>query len=128
MKGALRLSSSDRQHFMCALYSVFYRDKDINQVERDVLKIFNHHFDVSATDYKSYVHIKEDDIAAEINAIADVKIRIYFMRIIHDVYREEIKTWFNGPETSHAIKFRVMYNRLKGLVIVTESDTGRRSN
>ena len=35
------------------------------------------------------------------------------MRIIHDVYQEEIQFWFKGPGTDDAKQFSVMYGYLQ---------------
>ena len=51
--------------------------------------------------------------AKEINAIQDVRVRVYFMRIIHEVYQEEIQFWFKGPATDDATRFSAMYGYLQ---------------
>ena len=123
MQKALQLSKEDKMRFMRALYSIFVRDKHINPTERAVLHLLNQCFNISTSDYQHYVHINVADIAKEINAIKDVRVRVYFMRIIHDTYREEIlgvwkknqdliegiQGFFNGPTTDHAKKFKIMY-------------------
>ena len=35
------------------------------------------------------------------------------MRIIHDVYQEEIQFWFKGPGTGDAVQFSAMYGYLR---------------
>ena len=89
MQKPLQLTEKEQLRFMRALYSVFYRDKQINSTERPVLNLLNRCFNMSTSDYQHYVHVNVADIAKEINAIQDVRVRIYFMRIIHDVYLEE---------------------------------------
>lgn len=116
MNKGFQLSREDRLHFMRALYSVFRRDHDVNEVEQRVLDTLNQIFCLHANDYKHYVHVNTEDIANEINAVADIRVRIYFLRIIHDVYRKEVQVWFKGPESGHAIKFRSMYAKLESQV------------
>jgi hypothetical protein len=65
------------------------------------------------------VYSNAAEIAREVNAIADVRVRIYFMRIVHDVYKEEITVWFRGPDSDHAVKLRKIYADLQRLVEVT---------
>ena len=89
MQKPLQLTKEEKLCFMRALYSIFYRDRGINTSERSVLDLLNRCFDISTNDYQHYVHVNVADIAKEINAISDVRVRIYFMRIIHDVYLEE---------------------------------------
>ena len=123
MQQPLQLNKEEKLRFMRALYSIFVHDKHVNSTERAVLHLLNQCFDISTSDYQHYVHIKVADIAKEINAIRDVRVRVYFMRIIHDTYREEIlgmwkmnqdliegiQGFFNGPTTDHAKKFKTMY-------------------
>lgn len=116
MEKPLSLSKNEQMCFMRAVYSVFYRDKEINDIEKDVLRILNRCFELSEKDYEYYVHQNADDIAKEINKIKDIRVRIYFMRIIHDVYREEIKKWFKGRDTENAKKFRSIYWDLKNKI------------
>ena len=113
MQQSLQLSKEEKMRFMRALYSIFFRDNHINSLERSVLNLLNQCFDISTSDYQYYVHVKVEGIAKEINAIQDMRVRIYFMRIIHDIYREEIQHIFNGPTTDHAKKFKIMYAFLK---------------
>ena len=128
MQTALRLNETEKFRFMRALYSVFYRDQDINAIEKSVLATLNQVLDVSLGNYDHYVHNDVKEIAREVNGIADIRVRIYFMRIIHDVYLEEIKLWFKGPETKHAIRLRSIYTDLQGLVDVATTNTNTRSN
>ncbi|WP_428354988.1 hypothetical protein [Methyloprofundus sp.] len=109
MQLPLQLTKEEQLGFMRALYSVFYRDKQINSTERPVLNLLNRCFDMSTSDYRHYVHVNVGDITKEINAIADVRVRIYFMRVIHDVYRKEIKHLFTGQAADHAKKFKIIY-------------------
>ena len=118
MQNALMLDEAERLRFMRALYSIFWRDENVNALEQCVLEMLDAVFGVSTGDYKHFVYSKAAGIAGEINKISDVRARIYFMRIIHDVYLEEIKVWFNGPESDHAVKFRRLYADLTGLVNV----------
>ncbi|MBT5222624.1 MAG: hypothetical protein HON51_09570 [Gammaproteobacteria bacterium] len=90
MQQPLQLTKEEQLRFMRALYSVFYRDKQINSTARSVLDLLNQCFHMSTNDYQHYVHVNVADIAKEINAISDSRVRIYFMRIIHDVYLKEI--------------------------------------
>ncbi len=113
MQQPLQLNKEEKLHFMRALYSVFFRDNKINAIEQSVLHLLNQCFGVSTSDYQHYVHVKVEGIAKEINAIQDVRVRVYFMRIIHDVYNEEIMEFFRGPTTDHAKKFRIMYGFLQ---------------
>jgi hypothetical protein len=113
MDKPLVLSKDEQICFMRAIYSVFFRDENINDTEKSVLRLLNECFNLSTKDYKHYVHINEVDIAKEINSINDIRVRVYFMRIILDVYREEIKEWFKGAETDHAKQFRKMYDYLQ---------------
>lgn len=116
MGSAFRLDVDERLRMMRAIYSVFWRDAEINAVERGVLTTLNQTLGLHTKDYKGYVHTRSADIAREVNGIADVRVRVYFMRLIHDVYLEEIKIWFKGPETEHAVRFRQIYADLRGLV------------
>ena len=68
---------------------------------------------ISISDYQHYVHVNVADIAKEINAIQDVRVRVYFMRIIYDVYHEETQYWFKGPATDDAKRFTAMYGYLR---------------
>ena len=111
MDKPLELSKDDQLRLMRSLYSVFYRDEKINDIEQSVLSLFNNCFDLKTKDY----------IANEINLIKDVRVRIYFMRIILDVYREEIKEWFNGASKDHALQFRKMYNSLQNGINITSN-------
>lgn len=116
---ALQLDEAERLRFMRALYSVFFRDQQINAVERGVLNTLNALFKLKTGDYQHYVHGNAAEIAHELNGIADVRVRIYFMRIVHDVYRREIMDWLRGPESGHAVKLRAIYSDLQRLVEVT---------
>ncbi len=109
----LKLSKEEKMRFMRALYSVFIRDGSLNDAEHPVLRSLNDCFDISISDYQHYVHVKVADIAKEINAIQDVRVRVYFMRIIYDVYHEETQFWFKGPFTDDAKRFKVMYGYLQ---------------
>ena len=113
MQKPLQLTEQEQLRFMRALYSIFYRDKSINTYESTVLNLLNQCFDMSTNDYQHYVHVNVNDIAKEINAISDVRVRIYFMRIIIDVYHKEIQELFSGPRTDHAKKFCAMYRFLQ---------------
>jgi hypothetical protein len=118
MFDALELNEEDRMRLMRAVYSVFWRDDQINGVERSVLTALNQLFDLHVKDYDIPFR-RAVDIAKEVNAIRNVRARIYFMRIIHDVYKKEITDiWFMGPETDHAKKFRIIYADLQNLVCV----------
>ena len=116
MDKPLVLSKDEQIRFMRAIYSVFFRDEKINDTEKSVLSLLNNCFNLSTKDYKHYVHTNEVDIAKEINSINDIRVRVYFMRIILDVYREEIKEWFQGAETDHAKQFRKMYDYLQNKI------------
>jgi hypothetical protein len=117
MKTALTLDEDERLRLMRALYSVFWRDGEINTVERGVLTTLNQTLGLHTNDYKGFVHTRPVDIAREVNGIADVRVRVYFMRLVHDVYlRELTELWFMGPETEHAVRFRRIYADLRGLV------------
>ena len=116
MDKPLELSKDEQLRLMRSIYSVFYRDEKINDIEQSVLTLLNKCFGLTTKDYKHYVYNNVIDIANEINLINDVRVRIYFMRIILDVYREEIKEWFNGESTDHAMKFRLMYNSLQNRI------------
>jgi hypothetical protein len=117
----LELSKDDQLRLMRSIYSVFYRDEKINDIEQSVLTLLNNCFDLKTKDYKHYVYTNVVDIANEINLINDVRVRIYFMRIILDVYREEIKDWFNGASKDHALQFRIMYKSLQNRINVTSN-------
>ncbi len=121
MDKPLELSKDDQLRLMRSLYSVFYRDEKINDIEQSVLTLFNNCFDLKTKDYRLYVFTNVVDIANEINLIKDVRVRIYFMRIILDVYREEIKEWFNGASKDHALQFRKMYNSLQNGINITSN-------
>lgn len=117
MGSELRLGEDERLRLMRAMYSVFSRDAEINAVERGVLTTLNQTLDLHTNDYKGYVHTRSADIAQEVNGIADVRVRVYFLRLVHDVYRRELTDlFFMGPETEHAKKFRQIYADLRGLV------------
>ena len=120
MDKPLELSKDDQLRLMRAIYSVFYRDEKINDIEQSVLTLLNNCFDLKAKDYRHYVHTNVIDISNEINLIKDVRVRIYFMRIILDVYREEIKEWF-GASKNHALQFRIMYKSLQNRINITSN-------
>ncbi|WP_428354990.1 hypothetical protein [Methyloprofundus sp.] len=113
MQKPLQLTQEEKLRFMRALYSIFIRDGEPNDAEHPVLRLLNECFNLSISEYQHYVHINDADIAKEINAIQDVRVRIYFMRIIHDVYREEIQYWFKGPNTDDSKRFAYMYGYLR---------------
>lgn len=110
MGSALRLDDDERLRLMRAIYSVFSRDAEINAVERDVLTTLNLTLGLHTNDYKGYVHTRSADIAQEVNGIADARVRVYFMRLIHDVYRRELTDmWFPEWAAEHLKKFKQIY-------------------
>ena len=113
MQKPLYLNKEEKLRLMRALYSIFYRDDNLNDAEHPVLRQLNQCFDIDIRDYQHYVHVNVIDIAKEINAIRDVRVRVYFMRIILDVYQEEITFWLKGPEKKDAKQFREMYAYLR---------------
>lgn len=127
MQSPLELNKEEQLRLMRALYSVFYRDKDINSVEKSVLDSLNRCFGISTSEYRHYVHVNVADIAKEINAIQDVRVRVYFMRIIHDTYHkeaqsiwgetqdliEEVQGIFSARTQSREKVFKAMYGYLQ---------------
>ena len=71
MQTPLQLNKEEKLQLMRALYSIFYRDDNLNDAEHPVLRLLNQCFNISLGEYKHYVHVNVAEIAKEINAIRD---------------------------------------------------------
>jgi hypothetical protein len=114
MKKPISLSEDERLRFMRSLYAVFYRDENIDKTEGEVLRIFSQVFWVPQNQYRHFSNLSPKLIAHEINLISDVRARIAFLSIIHDVYVKERTAIFGGRDN-----FPDFYMRLKLMVKLT---------
>lgn len=93
MKIPISLTSDEKLRFMVSLYSIFNRDNKINKTEGEVLRMIGQIFGLHQNQYKHFANPSPEYIANEINSISDVRARIYFKSIIHEVYRKGIGYW-----------------------------------
>jgi hypothetical protein len=93
MQKPISLTSDEKIRFMVSLYSIFYRDNKIDKTEGEVLRMFGQIFGLHQNQYRLLANPSPEYIANEINSISDVRVRIYFKSIIHEVYRKGVGFW-----------------------------------
>lgn len=102
MEKGIELSHQERLNLMKSIYSIFYRDNSTSSLEVNVLNKLSVILNVKKQEYAFNVSINE--IVYYINNIDDIRVRIYFMEIIKEVYRKEINTIFKNPLASDNFK------------------------
>jgi len=112
MQKPISLSADEKIRFMGSLYSIFYRDEKIDKTEGEVLRMLGQVFLVHQNQYRQLANPSPEIIANEINSISDIRVRIYFMSIIHEVYRKEIDTWIKNIFPTDTDSFLKLYASL----------------
>jgi hypothetical protein len=112
MQSALTLTDQERLCFMQALNAVVRRDGSPGEVWLALLRRFENLLSVAATDYQFQAGAPL--IAEKLNQIKNRRVRLYFLRIIHDAYRREMdgRPW---PKFSED-RFLPLYNALVAAV------------
>ena len=90
MKPPLKLSKNERLYFLQALNAVAFQVGSEKKIWEKHLDFFSRLFDERGFAFNSAV----PGIAEKLNKISDPKVRLYFLRIIQDIHKEEINSRF----------------------------------
>ncbi|MBF0220198.1 MAG: hypothetical protein HQL49_11835 [Gammaproteobacteria bacterium] len=112
MEKALKMTSEEQVFLMKSLYVVFNIDGSINLIELFVLNKLGILFSINEAKYKSKRPQDSDQIAEWINSISDLRVRCYFLRIIHDVHRASLDNAVTRAMMFNIKQFENLYNKL----------------
>jgi hypothetical protein len=120
MQSALKLTDQERLCFMQALNAVVRHDGSPHNVWLELLGRFGSLLKVSATDYEFQAGAPV--IAEKVNQVDNPRVRVYFLRIIHDAHEREIyilsANILFGPGQMDAcrIRFLPLYDALTAAI------------
>ena len=110
MQSPLKLTEQERLWFMQSLHAVAWRDGNSTPVWGGMLEQFGSLLNVPENQF--VFRAASPAIAEKVNQIADSRVRLYFLRIIHDVHRQDVSTpVFWGQDTRPA-SFARLYTEL----------------
>lgn len=116
MHPPLKLCKDERLWFMQALDAVAGRDGSPSNAWKKQLDRLGELFMIDESDYR--FQAGAPGIAEKVNQIESPKVRLYFLRIIHDIHLLELKFLFRPWDESSLKNFDKLYSKLVEMIRV----------